>query len=123
MDARVHFRDLKPYSAPGSLDDLRGPSTGVIELPHSVYWQARRRMDLGARADVRTAYRALLAEGLVEDQIEAMNRDLLVDVWSELTMDQRVRDLWEGRFAELREARSRASASRATLPEADPSPL
>ena len=33
---RVRFRDVKPYSAPMSLDELRGPYDGMIDLPHAV---------------------------------------------------------------------------------------
>ena len=35
-EARVYFRDVKPYEVPGSLDKLRGPVEGVVELHHSV---------------------------------------------------------------------------------------
>jgi len=35
---RVYLRDVEPYVAPDSLDQLRGPDGGVDELPHSVLW-------------------------------------------------------------------------------------
>lgn len=102
---RVRFRDVKPYSAPMSLDELHGPYDGMIDLPHAVRWQADR---LGVNVSVvgwrRMAYQALLAEGTVEEQRRLMNRDRLVETWPILNMDRRVRALWEGRFPQLRVA-------------------
>ncbi|HCN47286.1 MAG TPA: transcriptional regulator [Pseudomonas sp.] len=101
--ARVRLRDVKPYDAPASLDELCGPYSGLIDLPHSVRWQADRLgvdvSDLGWR---RMAYQALLAEGTVDEQRQLMNRDRLVEMWPILNMDPRVRGLWEGRFPRLR---------------------
>ena len=34
--ARIRFCDIKPYDAPVSLDELRGPYDGPIDLPHAV---------------------------------------------------------------------------------------
>ena len=31
--ARIRFCDIKPYDAPVSLDELRGPYDGPIDLP------------------------------------------------------------------------------------------
>ncbi|WP_314814718.1 hypothetical protein [Arachnia propionica] len=39
---RVRFRDVKPYHVPTTLDSLRGPYHGLIDLPHGVRWQADR---------------------------------------------------------------------------------
>jgi hypothetical protein len=43
-----------------------------------------------------------LAEGLVADQVEILNRERLIAVRPELMLPQRVRELWESRFPELR---------------------
>ena len=48
------------------------------------------------------AYQALLAEGFVDEQRELLNRERLIEIWPVLHMDRRVRELWEGRFSELR---------------------
>lgn len=39
---RVRFRDVKPCHAPTTLDALRGPYHGLIDLPHGVRWQEDR---------------------------------------------------------------------------------
>ena len=48
------------------------------------------------------AYQALLTEGRVAEQERLLNRDLLIELWPVINLDQRVRDLWETRFPELR---------------------
>lgn len=102
---RVRFRDIKPYDAPASLAELRGPYDGPIDLPHAVRWQADH---LGVNVSVlgwrRMAYQALLAEGTADEQRLLMNRERLIELWPTLNMDVRVRALWEGRFPELRAA-------------------
>lgn len=104
--ARVRLRDIKPYDAPASLDELCGPYDGTINLPHSVRWQPDRiDVDVSNPGWRRMAYQALLAEGTVDQQRRLMNRDRLIEAWSTLNTDPRVRDLWEGRFPLLRTVR------------------
>lgn len=100
---RVRFRDLKPYDAPTSLDELTGPASGVVQLPIRVLWvPGERRFDVGRDDTGRVVYQAVLAEGVVDDQREFLNRDRLIELWPTLSLDQRVVQLWEGRFPELR---------------------
>jgi hypothetical protein len=102
-EARVFFRDIKPYEAPGSLADLRGPATDVVELPHSVLWApGSERVDLQEPGDINRAYQAVLCEGTATDQIHLLNRQRLITVWPDLMLPVRVRDLWESRFPQLR---------------------
>ncbi|MDO5094405.1 MAG: transcriptional regulator [Propionibacteriaceae bacterium] len=101
--AHLRFRDVKPYDAPVSLDELRGPHARLIDLPHSVRWQADRLgVDVSHRGWCRMAYQALLAEGTADEQCRLMNRDRLIEMWPILNMDPRVRGLWESRFPQLR---------------------
>ena len=100
---RVRFRDVKPYHAPTTLDSLHGPYHGLIDLPHGVRWQADRvGIDVDDVGGRRMAYQALLTEGRVAEQEHLLNRDRLIELWPVLNLDQRVRDLWEMRFPELR---------------------
>jgi DNA invertase Pin-like site-specific DNA recombinase len=101
-ERRVFFRDTKPYEAPSSLDELRGPAGGMIELPHSVYWGPERTVDLDTAAGIRKTYQAALREGTAAEQVSLLNRDVLLREWGELALPDRVRVLWESRFPELR---------------------
>ena len=64
---RVRVQDVKPYDAPMSLDDLRGPRDGELVLPHHIHWGPRREVNLSREGDVLTAYRATISEGMVAD--------------------------------------------------------
>lgn len=102
-DQRIRFRDIKPYYAPSSLDDLHGPYNGKVQLRHEVRWVPGARVsDIGNTGERRTAYQALLEEGKPTDQTEGLNKHRLIEEWPHLHLDQRIRDLWESRFPELR---------------------
>lgn len=102
---RVFFRDVKPYAIVDNLDQLRGPAGGVVELSHSVLWApGGPYVDLDEPGGRGLAYRAVLAEGTVEDLVQVLHRDQLVAVWPELLLPRRVRAMWEARFPELQPA-------------------
>jgi len=99
---RTFFRDLKPYEVVDSLDQLAGPASGVVELPHSVFWApGGSRIDLDEPGSTAMAYQAVLSEGTATDQCELLNRHVLLSVWKDLMLPQRVRELWEARFPGL----------------------
>lgn len=78
---RVRFRDVKPCHAPTTLDALRGPYHGLVDLPHGVRWQGDRMRigvdDVGGR---HMAYQALLTEGRVAEQERLLNWDCLIEL-------------------------------------------
>jgi hypothetical protein len=45
MADRVLFKDVVPYDTPSSLSALRGPASGMIELPLAIYWGVDRHGD------------------------------------------------------------------------------
>ncbi|MHB1173267.1 MAG: hypothetical protein ACYCZY_12425 [Lacisediminihabitans sp.] len=47
------------------------------------------------------AYQATLREGRAVGQVQLPNRELLIEIWPELMLPIRVRELWENRFPEL----------------------
>jgi hypothetical protein len=100
---RVFFRDVKPYAIVDHLDQLRGPSAGMVEVSHSVLWApGGGHVDLDRPGVLRMVYRAVLNEGSVEDLVRVLNRDVLITVWPELLLPLRVPEMWESRFPELR---------------------
>lgn len=98
---RVLYKDIVPYETPSSLSALRGPASGLLELPITVHWGPRRVVDLDQPAQLRAAYRAIVREGTAEDQEALLNESLLRQVWPTLTLPDRCRQLWEQRFPDL----------------------
>jgi hypothetical protein len=104
-EERVHYRDRIPYEAPESLDQLRGPSEGVITLPAGLNEGENSRADLSTPAGRYKLVKVVVQEGTVAQQIELLNADVLRAVWPELTLPPRCRQLWETRFPQLSERR------------------
>jgi len=52
---------------PSSLEDLRGPATGEVELPLHVAWSGRRVYDVSQEDQRLVLYALLLAEAQRED--------------------------------------------------------
>ena len=103
---------LRPAVVPASLDDLRGPATGVVELPVRLYWSAGSgRFDLSDPDQVAAMCDAVLdAAANVEDITTFLNAQLLVSAWPVLGMDRVKREAWESRFPVLRRRRLAAAA-------------
>jgi hypothetical protein len=77
---------------PESLDALRGPVQGVVDLPLHMY-------------------RTVLHEGLHDDLPRYLNQDLLLQLWPVLRalVGRTVRAVWEDAFPRLA-SRTRAAA-------------
>jgi hypothetical protein len=83
-----------------SLDLLRGPAEGTLELPVSLCWslgQEQARFDLGDRDQVIAAYEFVLhvAARHPTDVTPYLNAGLLSGVWADLGMGRRMRLPWE----------------------------
>ena len=69
---------------PSSLEDLRGPATGVVELPLHVAWSGRRVYDVGREDQRLVLYALLLAEAPREDLERFVHRESLISMWPRL---------------------------------------
>ena len=69
---------------PSSLEDLRGPAAGVVELPLHVAWSGRRVYDVGREDQRLVLYALLLAEAPREDIERFVHRESLVSMWPRL---------------------------------------
>jgi hypothetical protein len=69
---------------PASLDELRGPSTGRMELPLHIAWSGRRVYDLDDARHCLLLYSLLLAEAPAADLRRLVNADLLCRLWPDL---------------------------------------
>jgi hypothetical protein len=97
---------------PASLDDLRGPASGVVELPVSLYWSAGpRRFDLADPDQAADLCEAVLdAAAAAADLTTYLNAGVLTRAWPVLGMSRAKRAAWENRFPVLRRRRLAAAA-------------
>lgn len=101
MADRVLYRDIVPYEVPSSLSALRGPASGVIELPITVHWGPQKRYDLSNTDQLIFAYQQLVREGTPDLQEQLLNEMLLRRQWSRLVLPERCRATWEAAFSDL----------------------
>jgi prevent-host-death family protein len=87
-----------------SLSDLRGPVSGVVELPLRLFWSAPdRTFDLAKPSMVKALYEIVLREATrQEDLATYLNDEMLKAVWPELFLPKGVRHAWEERYPALR---------------------
>ncbi len=96
---------------PASLDDLRGPASGVVELPVRLYWSGSRQFDLADPHQAADLCEAVLDTAATAGDIaDWLNADLLIRAWPVLGMGRAKRDAWESRFPVLRRQRLAAAA-------------
>ena len=103
MSGRITYRDTKPFCVPVSLDELTGPSTGLVHLPVRLSWApGDGSFNLDDDGERTTVYQCVIGEGSVEDQCRYLNRDILTDMWPMLRLDLAITAAWEHRFTALR---------------------
>ncbi|AXG80857.1 hypothetical protein [Streptomyces paludis] len=105
------YREKFRRRLPESLDELRGPTHGVVDLPLRMAWSGMTSYDLGKPRQRMGLYRAVLHEGLRDDLPRYLNRDLLLQLWPVLRtlVGRTVRAVWEDSFPRLA-SRHRAAA-------------
>ncbi|MEW2372545.1 hypothetical protein AB0940_24720 [Streptomyces sp. NPDC006656] len=96
---------------PATLEELAGPTHGVVDLPLHVAWSGLRSYDLDRPRLRMGLYRTVLAEGQHEDLVKLLNRDLLLAQWPVLRtlVSRHIRQVWEDAFPELAPAGSAAA--------------
>jgi hypothetical protein len=109
---------LAPYQArPGrrvlvaaDLADLRGPASGAVELPVSLFWSApTRTFDLDDPEMRDWLYEIVLREAVQpQDLLAYLNRDILIARWWQLWLPRGVRRAWEDQHLALRAAAAAA---------------
>jgi hypothetical protein len=91
-----------PYVVPDSLDQLTGPSSGVVELPIPIDWSPRRSYDLGDPDDRISLYTTVISEAAtVDDLARFLNKDLLIALWPQLRLPRYCVRRWHTAFPQL----------------------
>ncbi len=88
---------------PATLTELAGPSHGIVSLPLRLVWSGLTQFDLDQPRLRMSYYRIVLAEGMHDDLVDYLNRDLLLALWPTLRtlISHDIRDVWEKVFDEL----------------------
>jgi hypothetical protein len=85
-----------------TLDELHGPTSGVVELPNRLLWRADRRVDLDDPWSREWMYAVVLRESRNRDDLRAwLDADLLRRLWQDLNLPRGVRLAWQDRHPEL----------------------
>jgi hypothetical protein len=102
---RVLYEDGRPYTVPDSLEELTGPTSGVVELPLRLDWSEQGRYDRSDERQRNLMYEVVIRESMrVEDLRAYLDGTTLRRVWNRLWLPRRVRSLWESRFPNLSRA-------------------
>jgi len=105
-----HFEQTIPYDAPESLDDLHGPTSGLVRVRPHINTSPDPVYDLDSPSQRWSLYSAVVRDGLPSEQTALLDRELLLGLWADLNLPVRCRAIWENRFPELAEL-SRTEAS------------
>jgi hypothetical protein len=79
---------------PERLDELRGPTLGVVVLPGHLTWEGLREFDVSDPAGRLLLYTIVLSQGKRNDVARFLHPDLLREDWPRLRaqISPRVRD-------------------------------
>lgn len=96
------YAAVRPYTVPDTLEELTGPTAGVVELPGHLDWGPRRVYNLDDFSDKRLLYMRVIRESTrVADLRRFLNAQVLLGLWPQLVLPVRVRALWQDRFPNL----------------------
>ncbi len=89
---------VRDVELPRSLDELRGPTSGVVRLPLRIYWSgpdpASVEWDTGSADERRWLYEVVLREGDLDDVRRWVDGSSLVDLWEDLHLPPWLRQAW-----------------------------
>jgi hypothetical protein len=97
-------RYRRPYAVADSLDLLRGPVSGVVQLPAHLDWSGRAEYDLDAPGRIIDLYRTVLVEAASPKDLYAyLDAAVLRRLWAVLWLPAQLRRVWEQKFPVLAE--------------------
>jgi len=89
---------VRDVELPRSLDELHGPTRGVVRLPLRLYWSGPDpqsvKWDTASRDDRRWLYEVVLREGTLDDVRELVDGQELVREWDQLYLPHWLRAAW-----------------------------
>ncbi|WP_239153532.1 hypothetical protein [Virgisporangium aliadipatigenens] len=99
VERSASYEQRRPWTLPERLDDLRGPTSGRVTLPHRLDWSEQGTYDLDDPKQLGLMYERVIRESMgPRDLTEYLDADTLVAVWRHIFLPRTVRQLWESRF-------------------------
>lgn len=96
------YARYRPVVVADSLADLRGATSGVVELPIYLDWGPSRSYDLSNRDRMLRMYAIVLCAAVThEDLASYIEGGVLVSLWNDLVLPDWIRLRWQERFPEL----------------------
>jgi hypothetical protein len=92
------------------LAELRGPTSGAVELPLWVFAYPDRTFCLDKPSELSWMYENILREARRPGDLAVLDRDILVALWPALNIPEGVRRAWEDQHPALRAAAAAAAA-------------
>jgi hypothetical protein len=88
------------------MSDFRGPTAGVVELPHRMFWQPNRTLNLDEPFMLQWMYEIVLLEAISQEELGSwLDGPALHHLWPRLYLPHGVRRDWEARHPSLRASR------------------
>ena len=102
MLQQVTYNPARPSVIADSLEVLRGPTEGYVELPTYLDWTPTPGYDLSCEEDIRCLYMTVLNNACsVKDLSFYLNHDLLKSQWKNIHLPLQLRLDWEKEHPEL----------------------
>jgi len=102
MFQQVTYNPARPSVVADSLEALRGPTEGYVELPIFLDWTPTPRYDLSCEEDIRCLYMTVLNNACsVKDLALYLNHDMLRNQWRKIHLPLQLRLDWEKKHPEL----------------------
>lgn len=94
----------RPVLVAVNLADLRGPTSGVVELPLHLFWSGTDSwFSLDDPSGLRLVYRIVLREARRPDDLATfLNGGMLTALWAGILLPNIVRKAWEDQHPVLR---------------------
>jgi hypothetical protein len=85
------------------LSRLHGPTGAVVELPHRLFWQPNRRVNLDNPAVLAWMYETVLREAVTTEELCTwLDEATLLRLWNDLFLPRHLREAWERQHPSLR---------------------
>ncbi|WP_067499909.1 hypothetical protein [Actinoplanes sp. TFC3] len=95
-------RPHRPVLVAGTLGELTGPTSGLIELPLRLWWNPHRTFDLDQHTMLLWMYENVLREAVRVAELRThLHGPTLIRLWPELNLPRGVRVAWEARHPTL----------------------